>query len=196
MVPNIQYAVPTWNQIYCMLLNLAQKIRCDSYSPDIIVGIARGGIVPTRILSDLLDISELALIQINFYVDIAKTKQEPVLKQSLPKNIAGTKALLVDDISDTGRSLKLAKVHLQQQDLKEIKIATLYANEATITMPDYFETLTSRWVVFPWDVKETIRKILQSHDIRGVNAEMAKLVESGLLKQLAQRLIIDIQKEK
>jgi hypoxanthine phosphoribosyltransferase len=192
--PNTQYEVPTWNQIYDMLLNQTQKIHSDNYKPDIIIGIARGGLIPARILSDLLETPELATIQIEFYIDIAQTKQEPTLKQSLTTQITNKKTLLVDDISDTGKSLQLAKNHLTQQGAKEIKTVTLYAKPQTITKPDYYEKQTSKWLVFPWDAKETVRKIIQKQEgKRTTNKEIAKLVKAGLPKQLAEKFLKDMQ---
>ena len=120
------YEVPTWYQIYDMLLRQSQKIQTDNFKPDIIIGVARGGTVPSRILSDLLEVKDLAFIQIEYYDDINKTRHEPILKQCLTTHLDGKKTLLVDDISDSGISLQFAKNHLQQQKAKEIKIATLY----------------------------------------------------------------------
>jgi uncharacterized protein len=191
---NTQYEVPTWNQIYDMLLDQAQKIQGDGYKPDIIIGIARGGIVSARILSDLLEVPDLATIQIEYYADIAQTKQEPILKQGLSTPLTGKKTLLVDDISDSGKSLQLAKNHLQQQGAKEIKTATLYAKPQTITKPDYYEKQTSHWIVFPWDAKETVREIIQKHEgKRATSKEIAKLVRAGLPKQLAEKFLKDMQ---
>ena len=116
-----KYEIPTWNQIYDMLLHQAQKIQADGYKPDIIIGVARGGLVPSRILSDLLETKEFATIQIEYYDGINQTKQEPILKQCLNTTLTDKKTLLVDDISDSGSSLQLAKKHLQQQGAKEIK---------------------------------------------------------------------------
>jgi len=190
---NTQYEVATWNQIYDMLLDLANKIQGDGYKPDVIIGIARGGLVPARILSDFLETPELAIIQIEYYVSIAQTRQEPILKRSLHTQITDKKALLVDDVSDTGKSLQLAKNHLQQQDAKEIKTATLYAKPQTITKPDYYEKQTSHWIVFPWDAKETVRKIIQKQEgKRATNTEIAKLVKAGLPKQLAEKFLKDM----
>jgi len=189
-----EYVVPTWNQIYEMLLEQAQKILSDGYKPDIIIGIARGGLVPARILSDLLEIRDLATIQIEYYAGIAQTKQEPVRKHSLHTQLAGKRALLVDDVSDGGRSLQLAKSHLQQQGAKEIKIATLYVKPATITNPDYYEKQTSCWIVFPWEAKETVTKIIQKKAGKSATSkEVAKLVKVGLPKQLAEKLLKDMQ---
>ena len=190
MAANTQYEVPTWIQIYDMLLAQAQKIQSAGYKPDIIVGIARGGLVPSRILADLLETRDFAIITIEYYVGIAQTKHEPVLKQCLHTQLTDKKVLLVDDVSDGGRSLQLAKKHLEQQCAKEIKIATIYCKPGTITMPDYFEKETSHWIVFPWEAKETMAKIMQKAEgKRAAGKEIANLVKAGLPRQLAEKLL-------
>jgi hypoxanthine phosphoribosyltransferase len=193
LASNIDYEVPTWNQIYEMLLCQAQKIKTQNYKPDLIVAIARGGVVPARILSDLLETPNLSFMQIEFYINISQTLQEPILTQTLTTNVTGKKILLIDDISDTGKSLKLAKTHLQHQGAIEIKIATLYEKPQSVTTPDFYEKQTNNWVVFPWDIKETLRKIIHSPlGKRILNQELAKLVKAGLPKQLAEKLIKDM----
>jgi len=193
LASNIEYEVPTWNQIYEMLLCQAQKIKTQNYKPDLIVAIARGGVVPARILSDLLEIPSLSFIQIEFYTNINQTLQEPTLKQTLTTNVTGKKILLIDDISDTGKSLKLAKTHLQHQGAIEIKTVTLYEKPQSLTTPDFYEKQTTDWVVFPWDIKETLLKIIHSPlGKRILNQELAKLVKAGLPKQLAEKLINDM----
>ncbi|NLB77106.1 MAG: hypothetical protein GX799_11705, partial [Crenarchaeota archaeon] len=59
MASTIQYEIPTWNQIYDMLLSQAKKIQKTDYTPDIIVAIIRGGLIPARILTDLLEVPQL-----------------------------------------------------------------------------------------------------------------------------------------
>jgi len=193
---DIDYEVPTWSQIYDMLLCQAQKILVQDYKADIVIGVSRGGLVPARILTDLLETPELATIQISFYQNIAQPTLEPTLKQTLSVPIEGEKVLLVDDIADTGGSLKLAQAHLHQQGALETKTATLYLKPQSIWIPDFFEKQTSAWVVFPWDTKETLRKINQ-HQLgkRTLNKEVTKLVKAGLPKLLAEKLLKDIRKE-
>ena len=177
-----------------MLFHQAQKILIDGYKPDIIISVARGGLVPARILSDLLEKKSLAFLQTEYYESINQTKQEPISKQCLNLNLTDKRALLVDDISDTGSSLQLAKTHLQQQGAKETKIATLYAKPATNTKPNYYEKQTSNWIVFTCDAKETVRKIIEKkEDKRAAKEEIAKLVKAGLPKQLAERFLKDMQ---
>jgi uncharacterized protein len=190
MAANIEYEVPTWNQIYDMLLSQTQNIQNQNYKPDIIIAIAKGGLIPARTLSDLLEIQELGYIHIEFYKDINKTRQEPTLKQNLTIQVLGKKTLLVDDIADTGKSLNLAKTYLQQQGACQIKTATLYKKPQSPTTPDFYEKQTASWVVFPWDTKETLRKIIQRQNgKRRLNYEVAKLVKAGLPKQLAEKLL-------
>lgn len=192
----IDYEVPTWSQIYDMLLSQAQKISAQNFRANIVVGVARGGLVPTRILTDLLEIPELVTIQISFYQNIAQPALEPILKQALTVPIEGKKVLLVDDIADSGESLKLAQTYLHQQAALETKTATLYLKPQSITTPDFYEKRTSAWVVFPWDTKETLKKIIQ-HQLgkRVLTQEVSKLVKAGLPKLLAERLLKDMQKE-
>ena len=194
MAANIEYEVPTWNQIYDMLISQTQKIQNQNYKPDIIIAIAKGGLIPSRILTDLLETPELSYIQIKFYTDINKTQQEPTLKQNLTDQVLDKKTLLVDDIADTGRSLKLAQTHLQKQGASQIKTATLYQKPQSTTIPDFYEKQTTSWIVFPWETKETLRKIIQKQQgKRALNHEVAKLVKAGLPKQLVEKLLKDMQ---
>jgi hypoxanthine phosphoribosyltransferase len=193
---DIQYEVPTWNQIYDMLLSQGQKIQTAAFRPDIIVGIARGGLIPARIHADLLEIPEITMIQVQFYVDILQTKSEPSLKQALTIQVLGKKVLLVDDIVDTGRSLQFATNYLQSQDPAEIKTATLYHKPSSITKPDFSEKETTNWIIFPWDTKEMLRKILlKQSGKRQANQEIVKLIKSGLPKHLAEKLLSSMKEE-
>jgi uncharacterized protein len=190
---NVEYEVPAWNQIYDMLLTQAQKILSQHYLPDIAVGISRGGLVPARILTDLLETKELTTLQIQFYTDIEQTLPEPTLKRPLTINLARKQVLLVDDIVDSGESLQLAKTHVQTQGAAIVKTVTLYLKPKSKVLPDFFGKQTSNWVVFPWDIKETLRKIVQRQEGKHLlDLEVAKLVKAGLPKTLVDRLLKDM----
>jgi hypoxanthine phosphoribosyltransferase len=179
-----------------MLLEQSEKIRKNNYQPDIIVGIARGGMISTSIIADLLQIRQIAIIKIEFYTDIAKPDIQPTLTQSLNDAVVanGKKILIIDDISDSGQSLKLAKQHLTEKSAAEIKIATIYAKTTTQTLPDYVEKITDRWVVFPWEIKETLQSIIQKQeDIQSANNEIGKLVQAGVPKQVLEQILKALQ---
>ena len=74
MKSELEFEVPTWNQIYDMLLNLAERILKTGFKPDIIVGVSRGGWPPARVLSDLMGNPNLANVRAEFFLGVAETK--------------------------------------------------------------------------------------------------------------------------
>ena len=191
MVDSIEYEVPAWNQIYEMLLEQSEKINKTGYQPDIIVGIARGGMVPASIMADLLGVRQVVLIRIEFYDDIAKPSMQPVITQFLNVAVNGKKVLVIDDVSDSGLSLKIAKQYLIEEGAVEIKIATLYVKALSQTMPDFVEKITKHWIVFPWEIKETLQSILQKQKDKQIinNNEFVKLLKAGLPKQFLEQIL-------
>jgi hypothetical protein len=193
----VEFEVPSWNQIYEMLLNLAGKIQKNGFKPDIIVGVSRGGWPPARVLSDLMDNPNLANVRAEFYLGVAETKEEPVLTQPVSVKVAGKKVLVVDEVADTGKSLKLVKEHITEQGATEVKIATVYYKPWSIVKPDYYEKETSCWVVFPWEIKETVRKIVKKCEKteKPVEEETARLVKAGISAGLVEKFLKEILEE-
>jgi hypoxanthine phosphoribosyltransferase len=194
----IEFEVPTWNQIYKMLLSIAEKIRKDNFHPDVIVGVSRGGWPPARVLSDLLDNPNLANVRVEFYLGVAETKGEPTLTQPVSTTVLDKKVLVVDEVADTGKSLEIIKRHLEKEGSTEVRIATVYYKPWSIITPDYYAKETSRWIVFPWEVKETIKKIVKKCKEKNMPLEKAieKLVRSGISKTLVNRFLKELLEEK
>ncbi len=189
-----EFEIPTWERIYELLLNLASRIRRNGFKPDIIVGVARGGWPPARIMSDLLENPEVANVKAEFYLGVAETKGEPVITQPVSVPVKNKKILIVDDVADTGKSLALVKEHLEEQGASDVKIATIYSKPWSIITPDYFERKTSHWIIFPWERKETVRRILKKCQKQGVPAEQAKktLISYGFDRKLVERFMDEI----
>lgn len=189
-----KFEVPTWEQIYAMLLDLARKILDDEFNSDVIVGVSRGGWIPARVLSDLLENPEIANVKAEFYLGVAETKREPVITQSVSVNVKGKKVLVVDDVSDTGKSLHLVETHLLEQGAKSLKIATLYYKPWSITKPDYYEKTTRDWIIFPWERKEALRKVIEKFEQNEKSVEDAKqtLVRYGFDSELGERFVREV----
>ena len=197
MNSKLEFEVPTWNQIYFMLMNLAEKIRKNGFKPDIIVGVSRGGWPPARVLSDLMDNANLANVRAEFYLGVAETKEKAVLTQPVSMSVVGKRVLVVDEVADTGRSLELVREHILENGAVEVRIATVYYKPWSIIKPDYYEKETSCWIVFPWEIKETVRKIVKKCKENGksIEAEVAKLVKAGISPNLTQRFLKEILEE-
>lgn len=146
---DIAFEVPSWDEIYEMLLNLAEKIRKDSFHPDVIVGISRGGWPPARVMSDLLGNTKLANVAVEFYVGIAKPSDEPFITQPVSMSVEGKDVMLFDDVADTGKSLRLVKDHLIINGAKSVKTAVIFFKLRSIIEPDYYDTKTRRLGCLP-----------------------------------------------
>ncbi|MEM4704503.1 MAG: phosphoribosyltransferase, partial [Candidatus Bathyarchaeia archaeon] len=187
----------TWSQVYNMLLKQADKIRRDKFKPDIIVGVCRGGWPPARVLSDLLGNANLANVKAEFYLGVAETKGEPTLTQPVSVKVADKKVLLVDEVADTGKSLRLVQQHIAQQGASQLKTATVYYKPWSLVKPDYYEKQTTKWVVFPWEIKETIRKIVNKNRKQGLSPreELEKLAKAGISAELIKKFWDEIAEE-
>jgi hypoxanthine phosphoribosyltransferase len=194
----LELKFPSWEEIYGMLLNLAQKIQQSKFKPDIIMGISRGGLVPARLLSDLLENPNIATVAAQFYVDIAQIEPEPKITQPVSVSVNSKKVLVVDDVADTGKSLKLVTGHLAENGASEVRVATVYYKPWSVTLPDYYETNTSCWSVFPGERKETVRQVLQKYlsNSQTVDDAKEKLISSGLNREHAEQFIQEVTEEK
>jgi uncharacterized protein len=188
------FEVPTWSQIYDYLLALTQKIELSGYRPDVVVGVCRGGLIPARILVDLLEVRQLATIQVEFYIGLGETKEQPSLKQALALPVAGKRVLLVDDIADSGKTLQFAIKYIREQGATEVKTVAVYYKPCSLVKPDFYEKETDCWVVFPWEAKETLRKVVcKQAGKRQQSHEIGKLVKAGLPMHLTERLLKDLE---
>ena len=182
------FEIPSWDQTYSLLLELANAVQKSGFNPDVIVGISRGGWIPARIISDLLENPKLANITVEFYLGVAKTKLKPVITQPISVSVENKKVLIVDDLADTGKSLRLVISHLSAKGASEIKIATIFYKPWSSIVPHYYQKETQSWIVFPWDIKETIRKIGEEYKNKSKSIEYCKekLISSGLNKELTE----------
>jgi len=182
-----------WIEAYELTLELCAKLREDGFEPSLIVGISRGGLVPARIASDFFgrDI-RLTIVKVEFYSDIAKTQREPVISEGLRVGVEGERVLLVDDVADTGKSLALVNSLLKERGSKEVKILTLYKKPWTIIDPDYYARETEAWIIFPWEVLETLDLLYEKMKAEGKEKkEIEKfLLNTGVWKKLVEFFLL------
>ena len=184
---NFDLEAVTWEEIYSLLLGLSEKIRLD-YKPEVLVGILRGGVFPALILSDLLGIKNLSTIGLRHYEGINRTMTQGILNQPVSFPLEYRKVLLVDDVADTGESLITAIKHIKEKGAKELRCATIYYKPWSTIRPDYYSRETEKWIVFPWELRETIQDVLEEFERQGKTMEEAKrrLLASGINKSLLE----------
>ncbi|MHA2297505.1 MAG: phosphoribosyltransferase [Candidatus Hodarchaeales archaeon] len=166
----LNYKVTGWADIEFMTRTLFLKVINDNFLPDVIVGVARGGWIPARLLSDLFERKKkhtiLASMKVEFYSGIGLTRERPIISQDLSyPSIQGKKILVVDDIADTGKSLETVVDFLNFKGPEIIKIATLFYKEKSIVKPDYFMETTESWIVFPHEYFEFLALKVQEENL-------------------------------
>lgn len=171
----------TWKEIVKGCVELASRIKRDQYKPDLIVSIVKGGVVPARILSDLLEVDEICFIGVRFYKTVAQRSSKPQLTFSLTCSVRDKNILVVDDVVETGRTLQLVIEELGMDGAKRVKTAAIYVKKWSNVMPDYYYMMVDKWIVFPWEIVEAFKNGIDISNDAGEDGEIYSLIISKIL---------------
>jgi hypoxanthine phosphoribosyltransferase len=127
---------------------LALRVAED-YDPEIVVGIAAAGVIPGAVISAMLQ-REFHTIKITRREDQDGVRSRPEILSAAPPQLAGRRVLLVDEICDSGDTMRLALAAVRDVGPAEIRTATSLIHEGGYE-PDYYALATDGVVVFPWD---------------------------------------------
>lgn len=134
---------------------VARDVLRDGFVPDVVVAIARGGLMPAGAMAYALGIKACGSLNVEFYANIdtpgAETLAEPTVLPPLldTGSLHDKQVLLVDDVADSGRTLRLAVDLLERRGL-HVRSATIFVKPTTIIHPDYSWKATDKWIDFPW----------------------------------------------
>lgn len=139
----------SWTQYGKMVKDLA-KLAEDKFSPDCIVGISKGGCIVGGTIAAILR-KDFYPMRISRRVkDEVIFKRPKVSTRLSTKFLSDKKILLVDDITVSGETIKIAKKILKNGKSKEIKTLTLVRHKNSF-MPDFCGLTSDDCIVFPWD---------------------------------------------
>ena len=130
---------------------LAQHIHDDGYRPDMILSIARGGLLIGGALGYALGVKNTFTMSVEFYTGVNERLTMPVVLPPVPNKIdlTGATVLVADDVADTGATLKLVREFCGSH-VKEVRSAVLYEKPHSIEKPTYAWRKTDKWIEFPW----------------------------------------------
>src|SRR5918993_5354956 len=140
----------SWDQFGEASRELARAILRDGFEPDVVVAIARGGLLPAGAIAYALGVKNCGALNVEFYTGIGTVLDAPeVLPPVLDIDyLAGRRVLLVDDVADSGRTLALAVEMLRTRGA-DVRSVTVYTKPGSIATPDYSWREAPPWDDFP-----------------------------------------------
>ena len=199
--------VMDWNLFYNLARQVATKINSSGYRPDIIVGLARGGWVLARVLCDLIGIKDLVSLKVEHWGVTATPNGKAQLKYPLNVDLTGKNVLVVDDITDTGESMRVTLEYLKSLKPSEIKTAALRHINTSKFLPDYFgEEISWRWVIFPWNFTEDMCNIIpkvcerlslnpeDDVDVTKIKNELKQFYTIGISEETLEEILQELKR--
>jgi hypoxanthine phosphoribosyltransferase len=149
--------VTNWEYIYGLCRDVSDEVRASAFEPEIVVALARGGWFAGRCTCDFLGLDDLTSLKMEHYVGTAQKSGEPTVRYPMPEgSVEGKDVLIIDDIADTGGSIKRAHEYVADRDPGTIRTATLQLLGTSEFEPDFVgERLAEwAWIVYPWNFIE------------------------------------------
>ena len=178
----------SWINLHTSTFQLAQKIKKSGKKISLIVAIARGGMTIAQILSDLLSLP-VATFTISSYKDMQQ-KDLSNISFHVGARLENKDVLLVDDISDTGKTFIRGKKYLTELGANSITTASLFTKPWTKYFPDFYNTQSNKWIILPYEVKETIDSITETmrKEKKTTIQIQTKLKQIGIPKEFIKKL--------
>ena len=123
----------SWEQFGVASRTLAQAVADDGFQPDLILSIARGGLLPAGALSYALNVKNLHVMNVEFYTGVDERLELPVV---LPP--------VLDRVDLT--------------DVASVRTAVIYEKPRSLVRCDYVWRRTDRWIDFPWSAEPPVRR--------------------------------------
>ena len=146
-----------WSELGEAARELATTIVDDGYTPDLILGIARGGLLVAGALSYALGVKNTFTMNVEFYTGVDERLPVPMILPPVPDlvDLPDARMLIADDVADTGRTLLLVKEFCAGK-VGEVRCAVLYEKPQSEVSCEYVWRRTDRWIDFPWSADEPV----------------------------------------
>ena len=149
--------VLTWPLYGEACKTLADQVASDGYRPDLILSIARGGLLIAGSLAYALGVKNLHVMNVEYYTGQGERLEFPVI---LPPpltlvNLQEAKVLIADDVADTGATLEMVRDYVSPQ-VGEVRSAVLYQKTISTMKCEYVWRHTDLWIDFPWSTSAAL----------------------------------------
>jgi uncharacterized protein len=158
---SVEREVMSWDEAGIGARELAEQVHRDGYRPDIVLAIARGGLLVAGALSYALDVKNTFTMNVEFYTGVDERLEMPMILPPVPDlvDFHETRVLIADDVADTGATLAIVKNFLEGK-VAEVRCAVLYEKPASTVRCEYVWRRTTLWIDFPWSVAAPVTETL------------------------------------
>lgn len=132
----------------CRALALKVAGGCD---PEIVIGVARAGAIPGAVVASMMR-RDFFSMQISRRAEGRAVRQRPAILSAAPPQARGKRVLIVDEVTTSGDTLRLALAAVRDLGPADVRTATCFARPRGYR-PDYFALATDATLVYPWDRK-------------------------------------------
>jgi len=147
----------TWELFGTASRELAQLVADDGYVPEMILSIARGGLLVGGALGYALGVKNVYTMNVEFYTGVDERLEVPRILPPAPDfvDLDHARILIADDVADTGHTLESVEEFCAGK-VGEVRIAVLYEKTRSLVKCDYVWRRTDRWINFPWSDQEPV----------------------------------------
>ena len=147
----------TWDLFGSASRELAQLVADDGYVPEMILSIARGGLLVGGALGYALGVKNVYTMNVEFYTGVDERLEVPRILPPAPDfvDLEDARILIADDVADTGHTLESVEEFCAGK-VGEVRVAVLYEKSRSLVKCDYVWRRTDRWINFPWSEKDPV----------------------------------------
>jgi hypoxanthine phosphoribosyltransferase len=147
----------SWTRFGDATRHLARLVADDGYEPDLVLSIARGGLLVGSALGYALDVKNTWTMNVEFYTGIEERLDVPMILPPVPElvDLESARMLIADDVADTGETLKLVKDFCKGK-VGEVRCAVLYEKSRSAVACEYVWRRTDLWIDFPWSAEAPV----------------------------------------
>jgi hypoxanthine phosphoribosyltransferase len=158
----------SWAEFGEATRDLAREVADDGYEPDLVLSIARGGLLVGAALGYALDVKNTWTMNVEFYTGVEERLEVPMLLPPVPElvDLETSRMLIADDVADTGETLRLVKDFCVGK-VGEVRCAVLYEKSRAIVKCDYVWKRTDLWIDFPWSAEAPV---VEREPLRSIRA--------------------------
>jgi hypoxanthine phosphoribosyltransferase len=138
----------SWDNFHAICRGLA--LAAAQFDPQVILGVARGGLYAGTLISHLLRKDFYAIYLTRRHLD-QKVSEQPQWRVRPPDLVRGQRVLVVDEISSSGDTLRLIKQELANMGAGEARCAVMYTHSWGAALPDYIGLVSDALLINPWD---------------------------------------------